>query len=195
MSHLGVVTVALVLAWARPRRLPRRLPAVEPSPITGRRVRLPRRDRSVVDVDKLLAEATDLLVVGVRAGLNVRLAVEAVAARLPGPFGDEMRRVVHELAGGARLGDALDRVPGRIGEQARTLTSTLAAADRYGSPLASALERLAAEQRTSWQRRAEAEARRLPVKLLFPLVLCVLPAFALLTVAPLLAGAIGSLRL
>ena len=43
--------------------------------------------------------------------------------------------------------------------------------------------------------RAEEAARRVPVKLLFPLVLCVLPAFALLTVAPLLAGAHWSLGL
>ena len=42
---------------------------------------------------------------------------------------------------------------------------------------------------------AEEAARRIPVKLLFPLVGCTLPAFALLTVAPLVAGALRSLRL
>jgi tight adherence protein C len=54
---------------------------------------------------------------------------------------------------------------------------------------------LATDVRADRRRRAEEAARRVPVKLLFPLVLCVLPAFALLTVAPLLAGALGSLRL
>ena len=49
--------------------------------------------------------------------------------------------------------------------------------------------------RLARQIRAEEAARRVPVRLLFPLVLCVLPAFALLTVAPLLAGALRSLRL
>jgi tight adherence protein C len=54
---------------------------------------------------------------------------------------------------------------------------------------------LAAEVRAERRRRAEAAARRVPVKLLFPLVLCVLPAFGLLTVVPLLAGAATSLHL
>ncbi|MDP9387533.1 MAG: hypothetical protein M3Q48_06280, partial [Actinomycetota bacterium] len=58
-----------------------------------------------------------------------------------------------------------------------------------------ALERLAAEVRRQRLRQAEEAARRVPVLLLFPLVLCVLPAFALLTVAPLIAGALRELRL
>src|SRR3712207_6889914 len=49
------------------------------------------------------------------------------------------------------------------------------------------LDRLAFEVRADRRRRAEEAARRVPVKLLFPLVLCTLPAFALLTMAPLLA--------
>jgi len=44
------------------------------------------------------------------------------------------------------------------------------------------------------RRKAEEAARRIPVKLLFPLVGCTLPAFALLTVAPLIAGAVRSLH-
>ena len=43
--------------------------------------------------------------------------------------------------------------------------------------------------------RAEEAVRKVPVKLLFPLVTCTLPAFALLTVAPLVAGALRQLRL
>jgi hypothetical protein len=57
------------------------------------------------------------------------------------------------------------------------------------SPVGPALARLAAEQRAELRRHAEANARRVPVRFLFPLVFVVLPAFGLLTVIPtLLAG-------
>ena len=83
----------------------------------------------------------------------------------------------------------------RAGEAARPLTAALVASERYGAPVVAGLERLAAEVRRDRRRRAEEAARRVPVKLLFPLVTCTLPAFALLTVAPLIAGTLGSLRL
>ena len=86
-------------------------------------------------------------------------------------------------------------MPARAGEAPRPLVAALVASDRYGAPLADNLARLADEVRRDRRRRAEEAARRVPVKLLFPLVTCVLPAFALLTVAPLLAGALRSLRL
>jgi pilus assembly protein TadC len=70
----------------------------------------------------------------------------------------------------------------------------LVASERYGAPLLPGLERLGAEVRLQRQRRAEEAAGRIPVRLLFPLVGCILPAFALLTVAPLIAGALRALR-
>ena len=73
--------------------------------------------------------------------------------------------------------------------------AALVASERYGAPLAAGLDRLAAEVRASRRRRADEVARKVSVKLLFPLVLCILPAFALLTVAPLIASALKSLRL
>lgn len=96
---------------------------------------------------------------------------------------------------GRRLADALGDVPGRAGEATRPLVAALVESDRYGAPLGDALARLAAETRADRRRRAEEAARRVPVKLLFPLVCCVLPAFGLLTVAPLLAGSFTALRL
>ena len=77
----------------------------------------------------------------------------------------------------------------------RPLVAALVASERYGAPLSSGLERLAVDVRRERRHRAEEAARRIPVKLLFPLVGCTLPAFALLTVAPLVAGALRSLRL
>jgi len=142
-----------------------------------------------------LPEAVDLLQLAVGAGLSVHQALAAVTRRLGGPLGDELTRALAEAGRGQRLADALDAVPARAGEVVRPLVAALTACERYGAPLAAGLERLAADVRADNRRRAEAAARRVPVKLLFPLVVCILPAFGLLTVAPLVAGALRSLRL
>ena len=71
---------------------------------------------------------------------------------------------------GRRLADALDDVPARAGEVARPLTAALVASERYGAPVVAGLERLAGDVRRDRRRRAEEAARRVPVKLLFPLV-------------------------
>jgi tight adherence protein C len=71
----------------------------------------------------------------------------------------------------------------------------LVSAERHGSPLTVPLERAADQARDLRRRRAEEAARRIPVMLLFPLVLCVLPAFVLLAVLPLLASSLQSLSI
>jgi tight adherence protein C len=154
-----------------------------------------RRRRRMAAIERELPEVVDLLLLAVGAGLSVRQAVDAVARRSHGQLAAELGRVGADVARGRRLGDALDDLPARAGEAVRPLVSALVAADRYGAPLGPGLERLADEVRSTCRRRAEATARRVPVKLLFPLVACILPAFALLTVAPLIAGALKTLRL
>jgi tight adherence protein C len=152
-----------------------------------------RRSAAVVQA---LPEVVDLLAIAVAAGCNVRLAVDAVACRVTsGPFAQAMAAVRAEVAAGGRLGDALERVRADLGEPVRPLVGALLDAERYGAPLGSALERLALEARVARQRGAEEAARRVPIKMLFPLVTCVLPAFGLLTVAPMIASGLRSLRL
>ena len=146
-------------------------------------------------LDASLPEVVDLLVLATGAGLTVRHALAAVAARADGPLAPVLAQTVAEADQGRRLADALEDVPARAGESTRPLVGVLLASERYGAPVGAGLERLAAEVRADTRRRAEAAARRVPVKLLFPLVVCILPAFGLLTVAPLVAGALRSLRL
>ena len=141
-----------------------------------------------------LPDVVDLFVLAAGAGLTVPLAVAAVARRGAGPVADELARVLDDVTRGRRLADALETVPARAGEATRPLIAALVASERYGAPLLDRLTRLAVEARADRRRRAEAAARRVPVKLLFPLVCCTLPAFGLLTVAPLLAGAVTTLR-
>lgn len=154
-----------------------------------------RRAGERAAVARALPEAVDLFAVAVGAGLTVPLAVAAVAERVDGVFGAALRRSAAAIAAGQRCADALDDAADDLGPDARPLLDALRASEHYGAPLADALVRISAEVRADRRRRAEEAARRVPVKLLFPLVLCVLPAFALLTVAPLLAGTLGSLRL
>jgi hypothetical protein len=190
----GAITVALVIsllvapplalavggaAWALPRH----------------RARAEARERlRALEAD--LPEVVDLLVLAVGAGCNVTLALEAVGARAgSGPLAHQLRQVSADAARGRRLADRLDELPAAAGEPVRILVGPLVAAERYGTPLLPALQRVADEVRLRRQRQAEAAARKVPVALLFPLVLCILPAFALLTVAPLIAGALRELRL
>jgi tight adherence protein C len=151
-----------------------------------------RERRAVVDA---APDVVDLFVLAVDAGLTPRLAVEEIASRAPAGWGAALGGVVDEVRAGSRLADALETLPARVGDTARSLTVSLVDAERYGTPLGPALERLAAEAADDRRRRAEERARRVPVQLLFPLVLCTLPAFVLLTIVPLLAGSLRSISL
>jgi len=91
---------------------------------------------------------------------------------------------------GSSLTDALGTVATEL-PPLGPVTDVLLASDRLGAPAGPALTRLAREARADLRRRAEARARTLPVKLLFPLVFLVLPAFGLLTVVPALLGALA----
>ena len=86
-------------------------------------------------------------------------------------------------ASGPSLADALDAEAARTAAL-RPLLALLAASERSGAPVAAPLLRLAAATRVQSRRRAMARARAVPVLLLFPLVFLVLPAFLVLTVAP-----------
>ena len=154
-----------------------------------------RRRRAVATSARELADVIDLFALAIGSGLNLRLAVVAVASRAPPSWVDPLSAVVARIDRGIGVADALDQLPAMSGEHAHPLVSALVSSERYGTSLLPALERLAGEARLDRRRRADEAARRVPVKLLFPLVLCILPAFGALTVAPLLAGALGSLSL
>jgi tight adherence protein C len=156
------------------------------------RARAARLRREAIGED--LSDVVDLLALAVGAGLTINRAVEAVGRWGSGPLAAELARISAEVAAGRRLADCLDELPVLVGDDVRPLTAGLVACERYGAPIADTLSRLAVEARAASRRRSEEAIRRLPVKLVFPLVLCILPAFALLTVAPLVAGALGALR-
>lgn len=180
---------------ARPPRPQHAATHHPPSHRLGRRATQARLERA--RIVEAIPDVVDLFSVAVAAGLNVRLAVAAVASRAPpGPVAEALGEVEAEVGrGGARLADVLERLPESLGEPIRPLSRALVDAERYGAPLGAGLERLADDARRARQQRAEEAARRIPVHLLLPLVACILPAFGLLTVAPLIAGGLRALRL
>ncbi len=153
-----------------------------------------RRQRERIrDIERELPMAIDLYGVCVSSGLNVTMATRAVAHRSIGPLADELKTALSQVDRGQRMADALDEVVARTCESVRPLVAGLAACERYGSSLSATLERLAHESRLSQEWQAERAAKQLSIKLLFPVAGLILPAFALLTVAPLIASSYGSL--
>jgi Flp pilus assembly protein TadB len=155
-----------------------------------------RRERARLDarLHDQVPDVVDLLSLTTAAGLPVGAALVAIGDRPGGPLGAALARAAAHVRRGGSTAGAL-AVLGDVGPPARPLVDALVQHDRYGTPLLPALERVAIEARARRRRRAEEAARRLPVTLLFPLVLTTFPAFVLLTVVPLLAGSLGSLSL
>jgi Flp pilus assembly protein TadB len=189
----GAAARARVFAPAppdRPRRvsvLGRRLFAFAPLASAARVLGAPRRLRRARRHDDELARelaiAVDLVGVGVAAGCTPYLAVELGAAWSPPLVRAALTDVVRACALGQSFDDALRELGQRIAPM-RVLTDAMRTSARLGAPVAPALARLAADVRADLRRRAEARARTVPVRLCFPLVGCILPAFALLTVVP-----------
>lgn len=136
----------------------------------------------------------ELLRIAVAGGLTPALALAQVAEFGPQPGRAAVAEALAATRRGRPLGDALTGLVSRLGPEARPLVDALAATDRYGVPLEPVLDAAVADLRRQRRTAAQEAARRLPVTLSFPLVGCVLPAFALLSLAPLVAGAVASLQ-
>ena len=140
--------------------------------------------------DDAVALTADLLAVALAAGLTPFLALDVVARFGPEPVAGRLGVLLAAAGAGQRLADALDAEAARDPGTA-ALLALLAASERSGAPVGAALGRLAASTRAQIGRRAMARARTVPVRLLFPLVFLVLPAFLLLTVAPVVLAALS----
>jgi tight adherence protein C len=162
-------------------------PSRERSRRPGRRL---RRTTISGPEAEAVALTADLLAMAVVAGLTPYLAVEVAARFGPRSAAVPLGTVLSAVGNGLRFADALDAEAVRSPQLAALLT-TLANSERSGAPVGPALGRLAAATRAQARRRAMARARTVPVRLLFPLVFLVLPAFLLLTVAPVVLASLA----
>lgn len=144
-------------------------------------------------VRRELPEVIDLLALGLAAGGSISAASHAVGRYPFGPVSRAMTEASRLVGRGHRFADALERSLASCGPATVPLVRALVGSDRYGTELRPVLDRLATEAREERRRAAQADARRVPVRMLLPLVVCVLPAFILLSVVPALAGTFDGL--
>ena len=150
--------------------------------------------RRLAAADREVPVLLDLLAVATSAGLPAQLAFRRAVEAAEGPLAEELRAVLNATDLGGRWRDQLGTVSDRLDlPDLRRLVATLARSETLGSPLSEELARLARDVREGRRAKVTERARAAPVKMLFPLVFLVLPAFLLLTVVPVLVTTVRSL--
>jgi tight adherence protein C len=135
-----------------------------------------------------LADALDLLVVSVEAGLGLDQALTRVGQELAFAYpdlADELRLVNLELRAGKARPEALRNLADRTGvEDLNSLVTMLIQTDKFGTSVSQSLRVYSETLRTKRRQRAEEAAAKTGVKMVFPLVLCIFPAVWIVTIGP-----------
>ena len=135
-----------------------------------------------------LADALDLLVVSVEAGLGLDQALTRVGAELAFAYPDlssELRLVNLELRAGKPRPEALRNLADRSGvDDLNSLVTMLIQTDKFGTSVAQSLRVYSETLRTKRRQRAEEAAAKTGVKMVFPLVFCIFPAIWVVTIGP-----------
>jgi len=143
--------------------------------ITARRKRIERDS----------ADMIDLLAITVQAGLGLDQAMKVTTERLRGPLADEMRLMLGEVRVGQSRQEALRRLSERADTPAiRSFTRAMAQSDAMGVPISQTLKALAIEARTRKKATAEEAAQKAPIKMVFPLAVCIFPAILIAAAGP-----------
>ncbi|HTM24165.1 MAG TPA: type II secretion system F family protein [Vicinamibacterales bacterium] len=135
-----------------------------------------------------LADALDLLVVSVEAGLGLDQALTRVGTELAfahPELSDELRLINLELRAGKPRSEALRNLADRTGvDDLSSLVTMLIQTDKFGTSVAQSLRVYSDTLRTKRRQRAEEAAAKTGVKMVFPLVLCIFPAIWVVTIGP-----------
>jgi tight adherence protein C len=132
-----------------------------------------------------LPDAMDMLTISVEAGLGFDAALAQVARNTQGPVAEEFFRVLQEMQIGLGRSDALRALGERTNlPELRTFVTAMVQADAFGIPIADVLRVQAHEMRLKRSQRAEEMAQKVPVKILFPLIFCIMPALFIVVIGP-----------
>lgn len=147
-----------------------------------------RRARRRQEIRESLPDAIDLLEICVSSGMGLDMAWNAVSEEIRavcGTLADEMALTNLEVHLGAPRAAAMRHMADRTGaEDLAALVSTIVQSERFGTSIGDALKAAATSMREVRSQRAEESAEKMPVKLLFPLVLFMFPAVLIVIAGP-----------
>jgi len=157
------------------------------------RIKVRRRD-----IVQALPDVLDLLMVCVEAGLGFDAAVARVAeqpTKQQSPLHGELLRMHLEVRAGRPRQEALRALAERTGvEELKSIVGAFIQTEKLGTPLGKTLRIHADAARVQRRHRAEEQAHMAPLKMLFPTVFFLMPAFFLVTLAPSLLGLMRLLK-
>lgn len=137
------------------------------------------------EVQRQMPDSLDLLGITVQAGLGFDAALAKVSREVGGPLGEELHRVVQEIQLGEGRVEALRSLARRNPvPEVKSFVLAMAQADQLGIAVSNVLEIQADELRRKRRQRAEEKAQKLPVKIVFPLILCIFPALFVVLLGP-----------
>lgn len=132
-----------------------------------------------------LPDALDLLSITVEAGLGFDGAMAKVAREMGGPLGEELHRVLQEMQIGRPRPDALRDLAERTAvPELKSFVLAMVQADVFGVSVTKVLHVQARELRIKRRQRAEEQAQKIPVKIIFPVLLCIFPALFVVLLGP-----------
>jgi tight adherence protein C len=139
----------------------------------------------LAQVDRDMPDLIDLVVVTVEAGLTLTASLQLASSKIKGPLGEEVRLTLQEQRMGRSLHDALLGFLARCDTpNARSFVRSVTQGENLGVSIGTIMRNLAEEMRKRRRAAAEKQAQKTPVKILFPLVFLILPAFIIIILAP-----------
>ena len=144
--------------------------------------RVKKRQKAIL---MMIPDALDLLTISVRAGLGFDAALGKVVEKLQGPLSDEFRRALAEVRVGKARRDALrDIVPRTEVVPLTNFIGAIIQAEQLGVSISKVLQVQSEQLRIERRQRAEEQAAKAPIKMLFPLVGCIFPSLFIVILGP-----------
>ncbi|MDP1809100.1 MAG: type II secretion system F family protein [Actinomycetota bacterium] len=141
-----------------------------------------------------LADSIDILTIAIEAGLTFDSALTKVVKNMEGPLSEEFGRVLGELQIGVARKEALRSLGDRTTvPELQSFCATIIQADTLGVSIGKILKTEAVEIRTRRRQAAEEQALKMPVKMVFPIIFCILPALMLVILGPAIIRIAGML--
>ncbi len=132
-----------------------------------------------------LADTLDQMTIAVEAGLGFESAMSRAGKNGKGPLAEELVRTLQDIAVGQPRREAYLALAERTGApDLRRFIGAVVQADAYGVSIADVLRTQAQEMRLKRRQRAEEKAMQIPVKVIFPLILCILPTLFIVLLGP-----------